>query len=167
MMIVSLNTFMAHSFMGKHITEIKYDGEYIKLSINITAETNRTFKIPLTGVKPSSATVSYSVAYNWVVDWGDGTIETKTGVSSSTAFISHIYASYGKYSVKITPVVNDYSWARAIRDNGNFPEYEKAITSIDYMTTKGFVWTKTEVGHYFLGLNFLRKIILFKKCKYC
>ncbi|MDR1033208.1 MAG: InlB B-repeat-containing protein [Bifidobacteriaceae bacterium] len=69
----------------------------------VTTASNQTAYIPVRAV--STGPDIYNVSYNWDINWGDTTEETKTGVSDNpVAFhLSHQYTTAGTYNIVITP----------------------------------------------------------------
>jgi len=65
-----------------------------------TTGTATTFAIPTSGYFNGVT----SHAYDWVIDWGDGTSEIQTGSSSTySAGIAHTYSAAGPYQISIRP----------------------------------------------------------------
>ncbi|MCL2136738.1 MAG: hypothetical protein FWH40_04350 [Coriobacteriia bacterium] len=76
------------------------------LTVRIPTE-NTTFLLPTSsylrgtyGGKP----------YDWMVDWGDGVVESKSGTSSQSGGIPHAYALAGDYTITITPNGSTEAW---------------------------------------------------------
>jgi len=69
------------------------------------AGTTKTFSIP----------TSLVYAYDWNIDWGDGTaVQHATGTGANTsAGITHTYATVGQYQIKIIPAGSTTGWLRA------------------------------------------------------
>ena len=71
---------------------------------NITGS-NTTFRIPTNSGMVGASTVH---AYDWIVDWGDGNIETVSGTNSTTSFgVLHTYSTPGEYRITIRPNVTN------------------------------------------------------------
>jgi len=75
-----------------------------------TTDYNTTFQLPtssrlngINSVKP----------YNWLIDWGDGVIENRSGTSSPYGGIPHVYALPGDYSITIKPYGSTEAWMAA------------------------------------------------------
>ncbi|MCL2136739.1 MAG: hypothetical protein FWH40_04355 [Coriobacteriia bacterium] len=51
--------------------------------------------------------------YDWMVDWGDGVVESRFGTSSQSGGIPHTYALAGDYTIIITPNGSTEAWLGA------------------------------------------------------
>ena len=86
-----------------------------------------TFSIPTSGV----------YAYDWNIDWGDGTVQRAIGTGSNTsAGITHTYATGGQYQITIKPAGVASSWFRAFgfwsNTNGaNVQTNKNKVVSLD------------------------------------
>ena len=103
--------------------------------------------IPVMGSSPE--TFSDQVPYNWVIDWGDGIVENKSGLAGNIVCLYHDYLTGGVYTVIIKPVVDEYQWLRAL---GNFDMSNTELTadSIDYMTNKSLMKSASSYGNYYM-----------------
>jgi hypothetical protein len=72
------------------------DGEF-----SFTVQDNGSFEIPTSGVNGNDYS---NQSYNWIINWGDSVIETKSGASSIYSTIPHTYSD-GKntHTIKISP----------------------------------------------------------------
>jgi hypothetical protein len=72
------------------------DGEF-----SFTVQDNGSFEIPISGLNGSNSNYP---SYNWIIDWGDGITETKSGTGSVSSTIPHTYSD-GKntHKIKIRP----------------------------------------------------------------
>ncbi|MCL2111624.1 MAG: YDG domain-containing protein [Clostridiales bacterium] len=104
------------------------DGEHFRFEVTIPEGGNnaRTFRIPLSswlrgGVLGLEAS---NKAYNWDIDWGDGTQESAShtggaqGIGgapngSDSPGIPHTYQNGGKYIITITPAGSTDAWLAA------------------------------------------------------
>ena len=101
------------------------DVQPFKLGIRIP-ETNSTFYLPTSSYLGGAST---SKAYDWLIDWGDGSSEHAVGASSLGSGIAHEYEAAGDYTIYIKPngsieawlaafgFGNDYSYIVNSRDN--------------------------------------------------
>jgi len=133
---------------------VKYEDEAFIFTLNIAAG-SLTFYLPLNG---HSVIGIQDVPYNWLIDWGDGTTETKSGLSSSatTNYITHSYLSAGKKTVTIKPIFADFQWMRAYgftqvqTGNANANTNKQKIISFDYVTNISFMESPISFGDYYL-----------------
>ncbi|MCL2136740.1 MAG: hypothetical protein FWH40_04360 [Coriobacteriia bacterium] len=56
--------------------------------------------------------------YNWMVDWGDGVVEARSGTSSQDGGIPHAYTLVGDYTIAITPNGTTEAWLGAFGFEG-------------------------------------------------
>jgi hypothetical protein len=127
-------------------------GCYFKFTINTqqtdtgTAGTEKTFSVP----------TSNAYAYDWNINWGDGTAtERKTGTGASTsAGIAHTYSAAGQYQITITPAGSTTGWFKAFgfSDNtsgANVQTNKNKVVSPDTSITVGMfaVPGATSVGN--------------------
>ena len=67
--------------------------------------TSDTFSIP---------TSKANVNYDWAIDWGDGTKERATGTGANASDgIPHVYATPGRYDIRIEPIGSQTAWLHA------------------------------------------------------
>ena len=143
--------YNVYIFPGK----VKYGDEAFVFTVNVP-NGDLDFFIPLNGY---SILNTQNASYNWIINWGDGITETKSGVSSSatTNWIQHNYLTSGIYKIVIKPVVNNYQWMKAwgfttgTTGNANIATNKNKIISFDYVTNKGFMQFNTSYGNYYLG----------------
>jgi len=109
--------------------------------------TATTFSIPTSGYVGGAS----NWAYNWTIDWGDGNTQTVSGTSSTTsAGISHNYATAGQYQIAIRPTATAAAgwfnalgfYAPTVTDGANAAANRYMFESIDtpftdLMRTKG------------------------------
>ena len=133
---------------------VKYGDEAFVFTVDILGG-DLNFYIPLNGYGIIN---TQNAPYNWVIEWGDGIIETKSGISSSldTNYIQHNYLTSGTYKIIIKPVINDYQWMRAFgfltgtTGNANIVTNKNKMISFDYITNKSFMQSSTSYGDYYL-----------------
>ena len=98
-----------------------------------------------------------------LIDWGDGTTETQTGTSLSTAVNkSHTYAAAGEYTIKMTmqtaggkyELAGNNSYGTQVLWNGNNTSYSRWNNNAIYADAIKNVRTGT--GMYYLTQSFLR-----------
>ena len=138
--------------------KVKYGDEAFVFTVNVP-NGDLDFYIPLNGYITSG--ITQNVPYNWAIEWGDNTTETKSGNSSNanTNWIQHTYTTQGTYTIIIKPVVDDYAWMRAwsflttVLGNSNMVSNKEKIISFDYVTNKSFMESNTSYGQ-----NYLRQL---------
>jgi hypothetical protein len=114
-----------------------------------TGTTQTTFSVP----------VGNAYAYNWLVEWGDGTSGVFSGVGSKTnGEVNHTYAVGGTYQIRITPAGSTDAWFRAFGRNtdwdgsgGSAAANMNKIVSPDSVLTPLMFGTAAEVAAGVLG----------------
>jgi hypothetical protein len=75
-----------------------------------TPADNSEFILPTSSVLDGEMTPK---SYNWVIDWGDGSIEYALGESWNGGGISHYYNKAGEYAISISPNGSTEAWLAA------------------------------------------------------
>jgi len=147
------------------IPGIYYGDEAFGFTVDIPGG-DLTYSIPLHGMNFN--TNAQDQPYDWNINWGDGIIENKSGISSNvtTNCITHTYSTAKKYTIIIRPNVDNYGWMRAWLYSGtsgpaNLPANKKKISSIEYVTNKSFLGSSTSTGTYYMSLQFYGADIIY------
>gem|GEM_PF-6355989 len=89
------------------------DIEQFVFEITTTAA-NQTFAIPLSGqLNQTGTAANYTKAYNWTIDWGDGSgNQNASGTQPNNASpgIAHEYTEAGTYTITIKPAGSTDAW---------------------------------------------------------
>jgi len=86
-------------------------------STGATTGTSKVFSVPASDWVNGSTAAAIN-AYNWSIDWGDGTVSTASGSDSNrvsaVASLSHTYAAAGPYQITLRPATTATSgWMNA------------------------------------------------------
>ena len=79
------------------------------LSIRTTSD-SLTFLLPTSSYLNSSNSVK---AYDWTINWGDGSTQDSSGFSADNSGIPHTYAGAGDYLISISPHGEQEAWLAA------------------------------------------------------
>jgi len=124
--------------------KVKYGDEAIVLTVDITY-TGNDYIYCVNGGSNTN--------YNWIVDWGDGIIETVSGSSSIFNWygLTHKYLATGKYTIIIKPVIDNYTWAGSFGVGMGSSATWSELISVDYVTNKGFMQSNNSYGDYYMS----------------
>ncbi|MCL2137380.1 MAG: hypothetical protein FWH40_07700 [Coriobacteriia bacterium] len=89
------------------------EGQRFQLVVNMP-EGGGTFIVPTSSYLNGTTS---GKAFNWVIDWGDGSTQIATGTSSSNGGVPHGYAAAGDYTITITPNGTMEAWLGAFGFN--------------------------------------------------
>lgn len=122
------------------------------------------FYIPLNGcsvdgVEEFPHSALYNVPYDWIIDWGDSSIEIFSGISSTDDIhIKHEFSTEENksYQITIRPNKDDYGWMRAWgfslkNDENTARKTADLVKSFDYITNKSFMKSETSYGDYYMA----------------
>jgi len=127
--------------------------EEFKFTIN-----GDSFDIPLSGRTNANG----DAAYNWIVDYGDGTVENKSGTGSTSSIgIHHDYSSSQDWQITIKPNgTATYGWLRAFGFYGNTnganvqSNKNKMISPDSPITEMMFCISEHNAGAYYMYQTF-------------
>jgi hypothetical protein len=80
---IKYNAYISGQKIWNDVPPIHTDGFYF------TVQDNGSFELPPRGINGTSTNYQN---YNWIINWGDGNIETASGYGSNTAVINHTYS---------------------------------------------------------------------------
>lgn len=114
-------------------------------SITVNSGSDSQFILPTSGRLNNT-----NNSYNWIVDWGDGTISEHSGTGTTTTGITHIYPSADtNYRIKIKPInPGELGWLRAFgftdstTTGSNLQENKNKIIEVDGLLTEQMIRTK-------------------------
>jgi len=115
-----------------------------------TTDNNTTFLVPTSSALNS---IDDAKPYNWVIDWGDGATETRSGTSSLGGGISHTYAASGDYTITITPNGSIEAWLAAfgfyvvydVSDDSNDQSNKNLLIGAPSQITPQMTKTNTQI----------------------
>jgi nitrogen regulatory protein PII len=123
---------------------VSVPGESFSFTVRTTGA-NESFALPTSG-----RLNNVEKSYDWTISWGDSIIETKTGSSSNSDGISHIYTTAGDHQITVTPNGSVDAWLGAFGfatgDSGaNAQANRNKVISVDFVITPLMTRTQAQI----------------------